>query len=86
MKVPPSICPTCQYLNDAATYLQDETVQPKPDDFSVCLNCGEILIFNADLTTRSVTLNDLVDLPPEIHAELTRMQRAVRRLPEQPQK
>ncbi len=84
MKVPPSTCPTCKYVNDAATYLQDESAQPKPGDFSVCLHCGEILIFNDDLTTRGVTLDDLVDLSPEFHTELNRMQRAVRHLPSCP--
>jgi hypothetical protein len=80
MKVPSSACPACKYVNDRATSLEDESLVPKAGDLSVCLNCGEIMIFNDDLTTRSVTLNDLAELPPEIHAHLDRMQRAVRGL------
>jgi len=80
MKVPPSACPTCHELNDAATDIDNTNATPKEGDLSVCLNCGEIMVFNADRTTRAVALNDLTALPPEIHAQLDRVQQTIRKL------
>lgn len=81
MKVPESTCPTCNFRSNYATCVADKNALPEAGDFSVCIECGEILVFKENLTLRAVTLDDLVSLPEELHTELERMQRAVRQLP-----
>lgn len=72
-------CPTCHYYHDAAMCIDDDTVRPKPGDFSVCLRCGEILCFTADLSLRLADLDDFMDLDKKISALLTRAQTKIRR-------
>lgn len=43
-----SNCPTCGAGFDAASAVDGEDVAPKPGDISVCLYCGEWLMFDDD--------------------------------------
>jgi hypothetical protein len=45
-RVPPSMCPACGYACDAATSLEDRDAVPEPGDWTVCLACGELLVFS----------------------------------------
>jgi hypothetical protein len=48
-------CPSCGTINECAS---DPTGQATPSagDLSICLRCGHLTIFNADMSTRE--LND----------------------------
>jgi len=47
-KLPPCHCPRCGYYSDAARSIdKEDDAQPTPGDFSLCLNCGTLLRFNA---------------------------------------
>lgn len=61
--LPPFACPTCKYVVDQATCVSDESVREvKEGDYSICLNCGEILVFNADKTQRRAEKDDFMRL------------------------
>ena len=47
-------CPSCNYQMDAATSLEGDHT-PTPGDLSVCLNCGELLIFTDALQVDKLT-------------------------------
>jgi RNase P subunit RPR2 len=44
-------CPNCNYNLEAATAARGKD-EPRPDDYSVCFNCGAVLRFNQDMTVR----------------------------------
>ncbi len=41
-------CPSCKKLLDAATSLEEGAV-PNPGDISVCIYCGEFLLYGDDM-------------------------------------
>ena len=64
-RVPPSPCPNCGTLLDACNVIGDnvkgQTVSPQPDDsFSVCIKCGHLLGFNADLSVRELRPDEML--------------------------
>ena len=61
-RTPPSYCPVCRHLIDAATCVTDTTLQPTPGHPSICVYCGEIMVFADDLSLRSPTSEELSDL------------------------
>lgn len=61
--LPPSFCPGCRYRMDAATAAEGDH-RPSVGDYSVCLNCGEILRYSAGLCLCRDTSN-LADLDEE---------------------
>lgn len=71
-------CPTCGYVVDSATHVGDKEISPNDGDLSLCLKCGEILVFNPDLSLRASTLNDLMGLPADTNATLERAQTLIR--------
>lgn len=75
-----TLCPVCGYKLDDATCLSDEeSSKPKKGDFSLCGSCGEILVFNQDLTVSQANLNDLVDVPPGVMEGIGRVQKVIRK-------
>lgn len=58
--VPEQKCPTCGTKLDAAASPDGAT--PNAGDFTICVECGEWMRFNDDLTLRSFTKKDVVDL------------------------
>ena len=51
---------------------------PREGDLSVCLNCGEILVFDQFLQVAPASLNDVHELDAETNHILTRAQAYVR--------
>lgn len=60
-RVPSNRCPVCKYQMDAATGVEPET-KPKPGDVSICWQCGAVLIFDTDLTSRLPTEQEFKEL------------------------
>lgn len=75
MRLPESHCPACGYLMDAATPVDGGKDGPTPGDFSVCLNCGEMLVYEAGLKLRKLSPQD--DVSPDNLAELRRARRLI---------
>jgi hypothetical protein len=61
-RTPPQMCPNCGYVFDAATEAIKAKAKPKPGDVSLCLNCINVGIYNADLSVRSATDAEIADL------------------------
>lgn len=58
-KIPPFKCPACNYHMDATTKAYgDGDAKPKQGDVSMCLMCGTLMVFNADLTVRKPTTDE----------------------------
>lgn len=55
-RLPASLCAKCGYEFSAATELETGTT-PKPGDISICVECQNLAVFDADLR--------VVPLPPE---------------------
>ena len=54
-----SRCPQCGYKLDASTHVQgDEPTLPEPGDASICLNCGQVLCYEANCSLRKATVRD----------------------------
>jgi hypothetical protein len=76
--------PCCGYQTDTANAVESliEDVPsplPKMGDFSICLNCGTILVYvdPAANIQRAATPLDLTFLPPEILDQLVAAKKAV---------
>lgn len=48
-------CTRCGYVCDSVTSTLRGGHDPKPDDYSMCLQCGHLTAFAADLTLRELT-------------------------------
>ena len=60
--VPNAPCPGCGYKMDRATCVSDHAAAPKPGDYTICINCSEILIFDRKLRTRRPTDREMIAL------------------------
>ena len=77
--LPLSACPACGYEMDAASSATDPSYRPRPEDYSLCGKCGEVLVYAADLTLRAADLKDMLALDDEQGRLLTHLQRTIRR-------
>lgn len=49
-------CPNCSYkLDGAATLDPEEECSPREGDISLCINCGQILVFNSSIKLEAIT-------------------------------
>lgn len=63
MRLPLLVCRICGSENDAASELGPGTARPKPGDGNICLNCGELSVYNPDLSLRSPRFDELAAIP-----------------------
>lgn len=63
-RVPLTCCPACGVQHDMASNLTGRA-GPEPDGFTMCTNCGVPLRYNADMSKRIATPDDLSLLEPE---------------------
>lgn len=78
--ITPSSCPSCGYHLDAASHTTDADTRPTPGDYSVCINCGELLRFTEAMTVERLSgreLDDLETQEPEVYAELWKASRTI---------
>jgi hypothetical protein len=54
-RVPLSKCPMCAYEMDCATCVENKEQLPKPNDVTLCIKCGEVLVFTEGLALRLPT-------------------------------
>jgi hypothetical protein len=69
-------CPACLKTLDGATDLKGQAT-PKPDDLSVCVYCGQINVFQTDLTLRAMRQPEFDALPGELRRDIAIARRAV---------
>lgn len=53
--VPLSKCPLCGYEMDCATCVDIPEHTPRPEDVTICIKCGEVLVFTEGLGLRIPT-------------------------------
>jgi hypothetical protein len=58
--VPPSRCPECGALNDAASVIGELYARPHSGDASICAYCRHVAVFNEDLTLREPSIDELL--------------------------
>lgn len=63
-------CPACSRRSTARQTRTGDTT-PKADDLSVCAYCSSLLVFNTDLTLRSMSQAELEALPAQERATLS---------------
>jgi len=73
-------CPYCEASIDAATGVGDPDITPKPEDFSVCVYCGGILIFNGDGYWERMPEEVFSTMAPNERELLARARSVVKRL------
>ena len=61
-RTPVNYCRSCNYRMDAASDATLEGSIPKVGDWSVCIRCGELSVFNDDLTVRAPTQRELIGI------------------------
>jgi hypothetical protein len=59
-RVPQSACPFCFARLDAATSIRGFV--PTPGSYSICLDCGRLLVFTADLELRKPTMEEHLEV------------------------
>ena len=78
--MPESWCPACLHrFNGAGSPFHD--TPPRPGDYSVCIECAEILTFDANLKTvlpDPIVLAAELAADPELRAVLTKAVRTVK--------
>jgi hypothetical protein len=60
-KMPKSHCTACGYEIDAATCVGVDT-RPKPDDITICIDCGHIMAFAKNLTLKDLTDSEIKEV------------------------
>ncbi len=81
-KLAASVCPVCKVKLDAAmeTSCADETIQPRPDDYTVCAYCASFLVYENDMSLRVLTQDEIGDMPSDIRSMLTQARKCVEEL------
>ena len=59
VEVPENNCLCCGYLIDRASVCDSPITRPRSNDVTICVNCGEIMIFDHELKLRKPNDNDL---------------------------
>ena len=71
--IPEQTCNFCHYRMDATTDAFGEAT-PKPGDYSICLNCGKIGVFDENLVVQKPTPEEQDAINK--HAQVTHAQMA----------
>lgn len=73
-------CPICGKNIDAASNVYDDNLTPKEHDLSVCIYCGSFNFYNADLSLRAASDEEIAELDDDNRNEIIRMRRAIEML------
>jgi hypothetical protein len=80
-RTPACRCPYCGRKLSAASHFSEE-VAPHPGDISICIGCGEVLLFDEGLRVRRPTTAELIELQMRpIWSEIAAHQKAQRVVP-----
>lgn len=70
-------CLSCGYIISAAFDVEEETDQPRPGDYSICLYCAAMCRFDNDLNLRPLTKLDMEELDTGLLTLLMRSKQEV---------
>lgn len=73
-------CPVCGHIFDSATLAGKGDQRPGPGDYSMCIECGEVLRFDDNMVERRADLNDMLELQkdPQLLREFDIAQKLLR--------
>lgn len=78
-----SRCPQCNYKLDGSTHVHGESASlPEPGDFSICLNCGQVLVYESACSLRKAAakeIDELMTKQPEAWATIEKAQMFIRK-------
>lgn len=80
IKLRKRFCPHCKHTLDAASNMKDENAKPRKGDFTVCINCAEILEFDKNLRPAKLKGLSLEGLGQSQFDELMAIRNAVVRM------
>ena len=72
-EVPATACLACNAIMDRAMSLKKGT-RPKPNDITLCIECGHIMAFTSDLRMRALTDDEMLKVAG--HPLIIRAQKA----------
>ena len=59
----PDCCPSCGYVTQCVSNITgQEDARPRPGDFTVCIRCAKVLVFNENLKMRFPTGEELLEI------------------------
>lgn len=71
-KIESSNCPGCGKQNDGAANLEGAE-GPEPGDYSICIGCQGIFVFDSNLHMKEMTEDDILELPSLLISRYQRM-------------
>lgn len=72
------LCVGCGYAVDRSSPPGDDAVKLKAGDLSICLNCGFLTAYTADLFLRELELEEFAALDPGVKAAITNVQKFIK--------
>jgi hypothetical protein len=70
-EIPQSRCPLCKHTLDAVECASGRS-RPSPGLPTICIYCGEVLVFDDSLSLRKPTVEDSADFAENPHWDLLR--------------
>jgi len=64
-------CSECGAPVNAATSVDKLDASPEPGDVCICFTCTSYMVYDEKLKVRSMTVDEIVELPNEILLQLT---------------
>lgn len=70
IRLPDNECPTCHIKFNSSVQVNGEAVRPGPNDITICMSCGEVLVFDSDMEVHIITLDELATTHPDSWEEV----------------
>ena len=76
--IPESFCPMCKHRLNGYVCITSAGALPNPGDLSVCIECGQVLVFDEHLVHVLPSLTLLMRMSPDHEHLIEKMQALVR--------
>jgi hypothetical protein len=76
--IPESFCPMCKHRFNRSDCTTSAGALPNPGDLSVCIECGQVLVFDEHLVLVLPSLTRLMRMSPDHEHLIEKMQSLVR--------
>lgn len=79
-RVAPAFCPYCKYGFDQSSNIRDGRRKPRPGNYTLCISCGGVLVYDAELRARAPTTAETLELEgrPELRRWIATAQSVIR--------
>lgn len=83
-KMPDHSCPACGERHDAASVICSPRPMPQPGDITICIACGQAMMFTTGYGVEAVDPDTIPDIHPDDLRAIKSAQQAVQRAKERP--